>query len=1113
MLGDFNSHSDRWGYDHTDSRGDEVEDWEIDNNLYLINRADDPPTFYSRRWLTTSTPDLGFTTYDLAPKIERSVLPQLAGSDHKPIKLSLQLNSAPPTTNPLPRWNYKRANWESFRAMTDQLCNINTHHKKVNKMYTEFNAAVLKSAKATIPRGARRNYRPYWTEELQRLEDEVSSAREVAEEKQDIAANIRLKEASAKLRRLTNETARKSWGAKTESLNYEKDGNKLWKLVRQMNDENCSAPAIVIENNNRKCTGKQAADVFIKTYHNISKVHIPKTRKEDVLKETKLLQDVPTVPEENMTSPLTSAELEKAVLSLKKNKSPGRDAITNEMIQHLGTKARSVLLKILNKSWKEGTVPQTWKEATMVPIHKKGKGKQDPHNYRPISLLSCVGKVMEKMVNNRLLWHLESKGLLSPEQAGFRQHRSTEDQVTYIAQEIEDTFQGKQHAVAVWVDLEKAFDKVWKDGLKLKLLRSGVTGNMYKWIDSYLSERSGRVHLQGHLSRKLKIEQGVPQGGVLSPTLFLIYINDMARGLNKNVSKALYADDLALWSKADSSATAGVRVQQALHTLENWTKDWLLSVNERKTTFTVFTLSTKQKIPKLLWNNHPLVHDETPTYLGITLDQRLTWKKLTKKCQTRAKLRLGLMKKLAGTSWGCDEKILKKVYQGRIRPVLEYGMASWTTTAPSNFDNICRAQNQALRIMTGGMRSTPIKEMESICKLPPTQDRRDMKTLSQFEKFKRLEDHPMHCRVHNIAKGRLKRSSMVRKAKEMVTKIPALKEGEPTALTLPSTSPCHQSHLPELKDQIPGIIFKELQPATHRRAIAVEFIEEKYPLSLWTHVYTDGSAENATEKGGAGFYITLKDGTETRDSSATGRFCNNYSAEAEALRLALQKLREHTDNIQPNIVFLTDCRSLIQAIGTGKAEECKDLVANFSHLMVSSKRVVVQWIPSHCGIRGNEIADQLAKIGSEQIQDDLSVSYKSCKSNIRKTYLDKWRADHPGHKDNDAWHYLERQDQVTIFRLRTGHNKLQSHMFHRFRVGDSPLCPCGSEPMTATHILQQCQLLVTTRAHFWPTSTPLDVKLWGSLEELQKTAHFIRTTRIDVSRENEKKKKKKVQCI
>ena len=165
----------------------------------------------------------------------------------------------------------------------------------------------------------------------------------------------------------------------------------------------------------------------------------------------------------------------------------------------------------------------------MIPIHKKGKDRVKPESYRPISLTSTVGKLMECMINTRLLWHLETKELLTPVQAGFRNHHSTEDQVTYIAQKIEDGFQDQKHTLAVWIDMEKAFDKVWKDGLRQKLRKNGVTGCMYNWISQYLNNRKARVYVNGSYSRKKTMKEGVPQGGVLSPTLFLVFINDIAK--------------------------------------------------------------------------------------------------------------------------------------------------------------------------------------------------------------------------------------------------------------------------------------------------------------------------------------------------------------------------------------------------------------------------------------------------------------------------------------------------------------------------------------------------------------------------------------------------------
>jgi hypothetical protein len=151
---------------------------------------------------------------------------------------------------------------------------------------------------------------------------------------------------------------------------------------------------------------------------------------------------------------------------------------------------------------------------------------------------------------------LESKRILSPQQADFRQHRATEDQITYIAQEIEDAYQRREHTLAVWVGLEKAFDKVWKEGLKLKLQRSQVCVRMLKWRSNYLTNISGRVQVQENLSKKCILEQGVPQGGVLSPALFLIYINDIAEKISLKVHYSKFADDLAVWTSEQLLSTA-----------------------------------------------------------------------------------------------------------------------------------------------------------------------------------------------------------------------------------------------------------------------------------------------------------------------------------------------------------------------------------------------------------------------------------------------------------------------------------------------------------------------------------------------------------------------------
>ena len=231
-----------------------------------------------------------------------------------------------------------------------------------------------------------------------------------------------------------------------------------------------------------------------------------------------------------------------------------------------------------------------------MPILKKEKNKSKASNYRPISLTSSCCKLLERIINKRMHMLLESENIIGHEQAGFRQHKSTEDQTTHLSQVVKYAFQSTKITLAVFVDLQRAFAKVWKDGLLAKTLRYGISGRMYKWTKSYLYNRRVRVLVDGQCGQKVLLKPGVPQGGVLPPTLLILFMNDLVPELSKRVHSAIYADDLVLWCSEEYASTAKYRIQTALNMIFTWAKQWCFTINREKTTGTLFTLSPKTQI-------------------------------------------------------------------------------------------------------------------------------------------------------------------------------------------------------------------------------------------------------------------------------------------------------------------------------------------------------------------------------------------------------------------------------------------------------------------------------------------------------------------------------------
>ena len=236
---------------------------------------------------------------------------------------------------------------------------------------------------------------------------------------------------------------------------------------------------------------------------------------------------------------------------------------------------------------------------------------------------------------------------------------------------------------------------------------------------------------------------------------------------------------------------------------------------------------------------------------------------------------------------------------------------------------------------------------------------------------------------------------------------------------------------------------------------------------------------------------------ETRIPIATGRFSTNFRAEAAALHTAADHIREHQDEARDQVVIFTDALSVLHALKDPRSKGLNALNSTLSDLATQVK-LTLQWIPAHCGVQGNETADRLAKEGGQLDQDNYEVSFEEEKTIIKSLARKKWHQQHPNYNKQDDYYRLKREDQVILFRLRTGHNRMRAHMHNKLRIGPTEMCPCNTGPMTTQHLLQDCPTQDALRKTMWPDQPALRMQLFGCREELQRTAAFARATGVTI---------------
>lgn len=384
------------------------------------------------------------------------------------------------------------------------------------------------------------------------------------------------------------------------------------------------------------------------------------------------------------------ADIQRKIEHLKINKTPGPDKISPRILKEAKNELLIPLASLFNKSVNTGRVPDEWKLANVTPIFKKGN-KSSPGNYRPISLTSVVCKLLETIIRDKIVTFLEENNIIKNSQHGFRNKRSCLTNLLDFFNEVYNSYDEDRAVDIIYLDFRKAFDIVPHKRLIDKVNAHGITGNTKKWIENWLLDRKQRVVINGKESSWCKVNSGVPQGSVLGPILFIIYINDIDEGIECKISK--FADDTKIMNKVTSTENYQ-KLQNDINTLVDWADKWQMEFNIEKCK--VLHVGSNNVHKDYTMKNSVLSTTENEKDLGVTMSSDL---KPSKQCTEVIKTANKLVGFIGRTFEFKSEKIILTLFNSLVRPHLEYCVQFWSPYYKKDINKLEKVQRRVTKMI------------------------------------------------------------------------------------------------------------------------------------------------------------------------------------------------------------------------------------------------------------------------------------------------------------------------------------------------------------------------------------------------------------------------------
>ena len=782
----------------------------------------------------------------------------------------------------------------------------------------------------------------------------------------------------------------------------------------------------------------------------------------------------------------------------------GPDGIRPIMLQKGWDVIKHAFINVSKASFQLGYTPDIWRNSTGIFLPKPGKADYyNPKSYRTITLCPVPLKWMERII----LWHMEADlkiySKISKKQFGFKRGYSTTAAVHKIVRSLETAILNKGMALGTFLDIEGAFDNVSFDAIGRALTHNCNSTGVTQWILSMIHNRTITVELQG-INKVIAIKRGCPQGGILSPFLWNLVINELFDYTRDRIPNDLqgFADDLALISiviapKKPEGSTQGFDAdtlrevtQKSLNSINQWCKQSGLTLSHLKTHCVMFTNRRNWSFSKPLKVDGEEVKMKNSTkFLGLILDSKLLWNDHIENVCKKSKGILMQCRKAVGPTWGFKPSTMRWIYEAMVRPIFSYGAVIWIngTVKQHNMQLLNGVQRLANVLITGAMPSTPGTALDMITGIIPIKHWLEEAAAKETLRLKNLG----HWQHPPPGKPSVRLTSHILTNERLLKHIPSDIISHSQDQTMPTLS-----------------IDQDFTVSVPLRDDFCEPNNAEYDVVC----YTDGSKIN--ELVGAG--IVVKSNCSANDLDHTeafhlGKNSTVFQAEVFAIEkvtafLLLKNLRGK------KILINCDSQSAIRAVDSTVIKNKSTLAATTAlNTLGGTNEVTLSWIPAHQGYEGNELADIFAKRGANNdnathvlMPIPRCICYAALRHRTKVSWTNSFRQD-PPRLFNILWREkfkkelvkMNRRDLRVATQILTGHAALNYHLSKLDR-NVHPTCPlCQAEDETVPHFLGQCPIIGNIRYDLFDTyyTTASDIVNRYSLKQIVKYAN--RTKRLE----------------